>query len=175
MPASNIREAMMKCIRSSIALGASLLWLVTAAPPALADDSQPAKAAAENSPEIYRQGDNFVVAVYHSDGSAVLAVVEPARAKRHRSRKQATPSITELMKTGRVKYTIRLVPADTPEAKADIPAGLALDRPQDAPNKDSEKKLSSKLSRKQKSDLIRRIRVTTHSLDTAGKSQTRSR
>ena len=118
----------MKRIRTGFALVASLALALGAAmfSPAVADD-KPAQTSPDRAVELYQQGDDYVVAVYKSDGSAVLGVVEADHVKRHRTGKHAwRPDIDDLMKKGRVKYTIRLAAGESPEAKGlDLPPDVA--------------------------------------------------
>jgi hypothetical protein len=164
----------MRSMQSRILLvGSIILSLGMSAASAAAANGAPAETKAANAVEIYRQGHEFVVAVYHPDGSAALAVVEPAPVKRHRSRKHASaPSLDELMKVGRVKYTIRLYPKDTSEAEAqNLPI---LNRPAEGHSRGAEAATDTlrklKLNRKQRVRLKKQSQAAARALRTASEA-----
>ena len=166
----------MKHIQTGFALVASLALMLGAATvsPAVADD-KPAQTSPDRAVELYQQGDDYVVAVYKSDGSAVLGVVEADHVKRHRTGKHAwRPDIDDLMKKGRVKYTIRLAAGESPEAKGiDLPPEVANRL---AAHQAAKGERHVKLTRKQKRELatrIARVKQTARALDTAGKGLTK--
>jgi hypothetical protein len=103
-----VQEAEMKAIRSVVAVAALALWLGAASAPVSAEENT-SKPLPDRSAEIYRMGDKFVVAISTTEGSTTLAVVEPAANKRRPARKgEAQPDIADLMRNGRVIYTIEL-------------------------------------------------------------------
>jgi len=165
----------MKRIRTGFALVASLALMLGAATfsPAAADD-KPAQTNPDRAVELYQQGDDYVVAVYKTDGSAVLGVVEADNVKRHRTGKHSwRPDIDDLMKKGRVKYTIRLAAGETPEAKdLKLPPEAMRDLAAHTAAKDAKGKRRARLTRKQRRELamrIAQIKQTARALDTAGK------
>jgi len=98
-----------------IALG---LLLATAAVPAAA--AEPPTADATRSVEVYPAGDKFVVAVYRPDGGVILSLVEAPGLDMTR---QSAPDMDELIRRGRVTYTVRLSPGDG-AAPSDLAARL---------------------------------------------------
>jgi hypothetical protein len=160
----------MNFIRPIIVLAATIAFSLGLAvlPAVSAENSEPAKATPSNAVEIYKQGDDFVVAVYHPDGTAVLAVVEPAPVKHHSRKRARMPSIAELMKTGRVKYTIRVNPGES-EAKSKVSTA---NMPVNVPSATgaAASKADLKLSPKEKARLRKKSRATARALQTASKA-----
>src|SRR5215468_58069 len=97
----------MKRMLSMVALAMPLAALVAATTiPARAETDAPK--TDDRTVEVFKHGGKFVVAVYHKDGGATLAVVEDPQAKT-----KATPDLAALMKTGKVTYTVRVAPEGT--------------------------------------------------------------
>jgi hypothetical protein len=95
------------------------LLLGTTSLPAVAADVPADKPADQRTVDVYRQGDNFVVAVYRADGSATLGVVAAKNVKPDTSGSNAAKvDLADLMEKGRVIYTVRIAPQGTPSAEA---------------------------------------------------------
>jgi hypothetical protein len=86
--------------------------------PVQADDNNSAKPNDGQSVEVYKQGDKYVVAVFQTDGSAVVSLVEASRVKRHGKGDSSEPDMDDLVRKGVVKYSVRLAPTGTAAAKA---------------------------------------------------------
>ena len=148
-----IRPALRFALPLALLLGAAVA-------PALAEGTgQPKNEAAMR---VYKSGDKFIVAIYSEDGSAALALVEPPKSRARGPGKGASkPDMADLMRNGRVIYTVNVAPKDTP---ADEPTDAT-----DSAGKPSKGAPVAKLMRKQRSDLIKRMRSTAGILGTIGK------
>jgi hypothetical protein len=161
----------MKRIVKSLAFALPFALLLGAAiAPAGAQTNDPPK---NNDVSVYQQGDKFLVVASKADGSATMAVIEMPNAKPDASGKAASrPDIADLIKNGKVTYTVRVAPNGTPAAQAtdkaivNLPAGISGDP---AAEKDAKGKSDVRLTRQQKFDLIKRIKMTAQVLETVGK------
>src|SRR5262249_59669771 len=106
---------------------------------------------------VYKSGDKFVVAIYRQDGSAAFALVEPTKSTSGKS--ASRPDMSDLMKTGRVIYTVH-VPGTEGAAKA-------IGAPEPADKLGNGIPLA-KLTRKQRSDVVKQYTLTADVLDTIG-------
>src|ERR1044071_9837673 len=121
-----------------------------------------AKASDEGKVQIFKNGDNFVAVIFRSDGSATVAVVD-YRPPKAAGKPNTKPDIDDLMRNGKVTYTVRLTQKEmtvrkAAEANAAKPGSKAVDA-----------KARTTLTRQQKSDLLKQIRQSTRALDTVGK------
>src|SRR5262245_34593923 len=146
-----IRPALRFALPLALLLGAAVA-------PALAEDTEQPKN--EAAMRVYKSGDKFIVAIYREDGSAALALVEPPKSI-PRGKGASRADMADLMRNGRVIYTVNVAPKDTP---ADEPTDAT-----DSAGKPSKGAPVAKLTRKQRSDLIKRIRSTARILGTIGK------
>jgi hypothetical protein len=149
----------MTCINSGFRLVLPLaLLLGGAAVPVLAQGTGQPKTDGEAAMRVYKSGDKFVVAIYRQDGSASLALVEPPS---HASGKApSTPDMAELMKSGRVIYTVKVAATDGSAGTID--------------GKELAGKLGkgtsfAKLTPKQRSELIKQHKSAADMLDMIGK------
>jgi len=147
-------------IRSALRFALPLaLLLAGAAAPALSQGAEQPKTDGEAAMRVYKSGDKFVVAIYRQDGSAALALVEP-RKSRASGKAPSRPDIADLMKNGRVIYTVNVAAkngaaettdATEPAAKLGKAAPLA------------------KLTRQHRSSLSKQNKLTAGMLETIGK------
>jgi len=149
----------MTCINSAFRLVLPLALLIGgAAAPVLAQGAGQPKTDGEAAMRVYKSGDKFVVAIYRQDGSAALALVEPPS---HTSGKAAsTPDMADLMKSGRVIYTVKVA---APDASAETIETAKLT------GKPGKGAAVAKLTPKQRSDLVRQHKSVADMLDMIGK------
>src|SRR2546430_15718076 len=142
------------------ALPLALLLGAAVAAPANAEDTAQTKIPDESVMRVYQRGDKFIVAIYRQDGSAALALVEPPKSSPRSSGKGAPkPDMANLMQNGRVIYTVNIAAKDTPAAES---TELSV-------SKSGKGIASTKLTRKQRSDLARQHKSAAGMLDTIGK------
>src|SRR5438477_3331515 len=129
-------------IRPILWLALLLAFAAPAASPVSAEDA--ARTGTEAVTRIFKSGNKFVVAVYRADGSAVFGLLEPPKSSpQGKGKELATPTLADL-KDWRVVTSID-VAAQGAAGKIDVSVG---------------KPGNSKLTRKQRSDLIKEARST---------------
>ena len=150
----------MTCIHSGFRLVLPLaLLLGGAAAPVLAQGTGQPKTDGEAAMRVYKSGDKFVVAIYRQDGSAALTLVEPPPS--HASgMAPSTPDMAELMKSGRVIYTVKVA---APDASAETIDATELT------GKLGEGTPVAKLTPQQRSDLIKQHKSAADMLDMIAK------
>jgi hypothetical protein len=155
-------EASMTRIRSALQFALPLALLLGAAvmPPALAEDTEQPSNDGKAAVQVYKSGDKFIVAIYRQDGSAALALVEPPKS-RGSGKAASRLDMADLMRNGRVVYTVNVAANDTPAAESTDET-----KPAGKPDKGAP---AAKLTRKQRSDLIKRHRLAAGMMDAIGK------
>jgi len=143
------------------ALPLALLLGITSLP-AVAADAPADKPADQRTVEVYRQGDNFVVAVYRADGSATLGVVAAKNVKRDEAGSNAAKvDFADLMEKGRVIYTVRIAPSaqamNGPDDK--LVETIAQTRPADSVAKTPSTKAAAALARKRRIEFARQFKA----------------
>ncbi len=139
---------------------AMALALAVAAPCAQAEGTEPPKSNSRSTVKVYQRGQQFVVAIYRTDGSAALALVEPPKTGRDGTGKAASkPDYAGLLQSGRVTFTVDLAPDGTLAGPAI--AGARSQPPQGKPadGKSGGKANSGALTRKQKLELRTQFRT----------------
>ena len=148
-------------IRSALRFALPLaLLLAGAAAPALSQGAEQPKTDGEAAMRVYKSGDKFVVAIYRQDGSAALALVEP-RKSRASGKAPSRPDIADLMKNGRVIYTVNVTANDTAAAETTDATEPAAELAKAAP--------LAKLTRQHRSSLSKQNKLTAGMLETIGK------
>jgi hypothetical protein len=150
-------------VRSALRFALPLaLVLGAAAAPALSQGAEQPTTDGEADMRVYKSGDKFVVAIYRQDGSAALALVEPSKS-RASGKAASRPDMADLMKNGRVIYTVKVAAtggsAETIDA-TELAGKLGNGTP------------VAKLTRKQRSDLIKQHKSAAGKLDMIGKGLT---
>lgn len=141
-------------IRPMLWLALLLTFGVPGASPAPAQDAAQGGTNREAVTRIYKSDDKFVVAVYRADGSAALALVELPKPRG--SGKTATkPDMANLMQNGRVIYTVNVLAKDMPGAESTDASA----------SKRVEGKPSPKLTRKQRTELIKEHKASVDMLE----------
>jgi hypothetical protein len=158
------------------------LALMLAAPIALACWIAPASAAeneaAQNdkasSIEVYKAGHDFVVAVYQPDSSAVLSIVEARHVKMDRlANGTRGPNMSDLIKKGRVKYTIRMGSEEMSKINS-IGGSEAQSFARTGVGSAGNTKPGAKLTAQQKKVLFAKLRAARKAMGTVSKSLTAS-
>jgi hypothetical protein len=157
-------EVSMKRTCSSLTAAAAFALVLGTASLAVADDAQGAGEESAGSVRAYRQGQNFVVAAYRSDGSATLGIVEAKHVKMERTKDGAlVPDMADLIGKGHVKYTIEVGPSEMPNIKGvsdrEVPPAHAADA-----RAIEKSKPGRKLTAEQKKVLSTQVRVARQAL-----------
>src|SRR5712691_11374077 len=168
-------EGSMKRIRSGLAFALPLALLLGTAlvpAPAGAEDTKAPAKPNDRSVEVIKHGKDFIVVVHRPDGSAVIGLVDyPGRDGS--GKRTAEPSLDELIKNGKVTYTVTVAPEGTPLAKSIDEKFGNVPLPKNPGDKhgagqQGKDKPGLKLTRKEKSDLARQSLASAKVMDRIG-------